>query len=310
MREKTWIHRGPVVPFYIIPKTSAEFEHIIRFFFTSNIRFKVVGYTSNIYMLDSLQIDAIVTTIKLNNYIFENGVLKCDTGVGVSKLSRICVSNGYKGFEGLIDLPGTVGSAIVNNSSCFQCSISVLLQSAMVLEYNYDGIIEKKQVDKEYFRFSHRNSVIKSGQKKTIILSIALSLCKVDNVNYLKEIADNNSKRRKNEQEGPWQNLGSVYSSRTLKPFNCLSFGFHKFPLVITYKVINRLFSNNIKKIQNIKTKILLKLYGYEDVFHYVSSKNLNCFIWKDENADSKFLRYDEFMNHCFICKKEIEVLK
>lgn len=308
MREKTWIHRGPVVPFYIIPKTSVEFELIIRYLFSSNVHFKVVGYTSNIYMLESLKIEAIVTTIKLNDYKIEDDVLKCETGVSVSKLSKICINNGYKGFEGLVDLPGTVGSAVVNNSSCFNCSLSSLLHSATILEYN-NGIIEKRQVDKEYFNFSHRNSAIKSGKKNAIILSITLSLCKVNDISYLKEIAEINFQRRKKEQEGPWQNLGSIYSSRKLRSFNLFSFGILKSPLVIVYKVINRLFSKNIV-FKNIKTKILFILYDYKDIIPYVSSKNVNCFIWKDQSADSKFLRYDEFMNRCYICKREVEILK
>ena len=308
MREKTWIHRGPVVPFYIIPKTSVEFELIIRYLFSTNVHFKVVGYTSNIYMLESLKIEAIVTTIKLNDYIIEDDVLKCETGVCVSKMSKICINNGFKGFEGLVDLPGTIGSAVVNNSSCFNCSLSSLLYSATILEYN-NGIIEKKQVDKEYFNFCHRNSAIKSGQKNTIILSITLSLCKVKDISYLQEIADINSKRRKKEQEGPWQNLGSVYSSRKLRPFNFFSFGFLKSPLVIAYKVINRYFSKQ-SFVSPIKIRILFKLYDYEDIIPYVSRKNINCFIWKDQSADSMFLRYDEFMNRCYICNREIEILK
>lgn len=309
MKKKTWIHRGPVVPLYVQPQTIDELEFVIRLLHESNAIYKVIGHTSNIYMLNSYKVDAIVSTSKLLDYYFDGDTLKCETGVNISMLSKVCVEKGFAGFEGLVGLPGTVGAAIVNNAGCFKCSPSQMLSSATILSFE-NGRIEKKVVSKDYFEFSHRSSALKLQKKQAVILEVCFQLSKTDDVKTLLKFEEQYVQRRKETQDGKAHNLGSVYSSKKQRPLGIMSLGLRKAPLVLLFRIADHILRTK-QFYKYRRNEILLRLYGFNDVIPYMSKKNINCFLWLDEGADAAFIRYQEFMNKCFDCGSlEIEILK
>jgi hypothetical protein len=46
--------------------------------------------------------------------------------------------------------------------------------------------------------------------------------------------------------------------------------------------------------------KMLLWLYGYKDLAPYVSDRNVNTFVWRDEEAEQMFAKYKEFIGKVF----------
>ena len=86
------------------------------------------------------------------------------------------VKRGFKGFEGLIDLPGTIGGAVVNNSGCYGSQISDLLLGAKLLLPN--GVV--RCLSPQELAFTIRSSSLKRGEVKGIILSVTLRLVNGD----------------------------------------------------------------------------------------------------------------------------------
>lgn len=162
----------------------------------------MVGHTSNIYFKDSFNIENLVSTRKLTNYKIIADVVVCDSGVHVRRLARDMVNMGYKGFEGMIDLPGTIGAAIVNNSGCYGCYVSNMLKEAKVLML--DGVV--RSLSSEDLGFRLRSSAIKRGDIKGVILSVILTLNRGD-VNELKKLAEKAHQDRLQTQPCPQNNL-------------------------------------------------------------------------------------------------------
>ena len=309
MKKRTWIHRGPIVPIFIIPQNKEELELVIRLLLESNLSYKVIGHTSNIYMQDTYKVDAVIATSQISSYSFNETTITCDTGVNISRLSKECVEKGYKGFEGLVGLPGTVGAAIVNNASCFKCAPSYMLLSATILTIEGHKII-KEQVTKDFFQFEHRSSSLKRHEKDAIVLDVTLRLDQTNNIKELKALADVYIQRRKDTQNGKAYNLGSIFSSRKPKPLGIMSLGVAKTPHVFALRFADHFFRGK-RFYRLMRNGLLLRLYGYSDVIPYVSKKNINCFLWLDDGADAAFIRYQEFMYKCFDCGPlEIEILK
>lgn len=310
LRDKTWIRRGPIVPLYVIPEDAEELENCIIILHNASVNFKLVGHTSNLYFLDTYQIDAIISTIKLTKVIYTDDYIECETGVSISRLSKICVEKGFLGFEGLVDLPGTVGAAFINNSSCYKCSVSQLVINAKALVLQEDGTLVKKVITYDDMYFTRRSSAVKRGELHAFILCLKLKIIKTNDINQLVTTMHNIINHRKFTQEGKANNLGSIYSSLASKPLGVFDLGLIRVPSVILYKLFSHFFGNmHFFKIR--WSSILLRLYGYNDLRSYVSSKNINCFIWKDKYADAAFVRYEEFMKKCFECgTMEIEICK
>lgn len=309
MSIKTWIHRGPVVPLYVVPKNPDELEYTVRLLFHSGLRYKLVGHTSNIYMLPSYRIDSIISTAKMTGYQVADGLLTCEAGVSMSRLASCLVEDGYEGFEGFVNLPGTVGAAIVNNASCYGCIASSNMVSASILRYDGNTII-KENVKPEFFEFSHRSSSIKSGKEHAVILGISFKLNKTLNKEALKKKAEWNKWHRKTFQEGKANNLGSIFSARAPKRFALKYIHKYKYPLLLLLKLADRYLSGTIWYSHN-RSHLYLYLYGFSDIREYVSKHDDNCFLWKDDNADKAFVRYLEFMNTSCVCgPMEIEICK
>lgn len=288
LSKKTWIKTGGVCVCWITPQSVEQLAKVCRFLYANSIAFDIVGQTSNIFFHSSYNPQVVVSTIKVNQYKMNDGVITCDCGVSVVKLSKDYLSQGYAGFYGLVGLPGTVASAIVNNASCFNCSLSSMLLSADVLML--DG--EVKTLQKEELDFSHRSSAFKRGEIKGIVLSVKLKAEKAESIEDECRKAEETVTYRKEKQERlAGKTLGSVFASRTMKR------GFRNKMINVAMRLLPKLLKCEPRYIQK---KAILFLYGYRDLNEYCSDRQINTFIWKDKNAEVLFIRYKEMMNKVY----------
>lgn len=160
LKKKTWLKTGGVVSYWIEPDTKEKAVILARTLDEKGLKYDVIGHTSNIYYVDDYNPNIIVSTTKLNNYCISDDYIMAECGVAVTKLSRECAERGIKGFGGMVGLPGTVGAAACNNSSCFNCSISALLIEA---EF-YNSETRKVEImHYDDFHYSKRYSVLKGN---------------------------------------------------------------------------------------------------------------------------------------------------
>ena len=142
LKRKTWIKRGGIASFYVLPKSSDELLVICRFLFRNNIPFDIVGHTSNMYFLNEYDSNVFISTKNLLGEIETDDSFVCEAGVNVSGFSRRMSEMGDVGFEGLVGLPGTMGGAVVNNSSAF--GFSILNMSIDVECLNERGMVDSQ----------------------------------------------------------------------------------------------------------------------------------------------------------------------
>lgn len=283
LSKKTWIKTGGNCSYWISPSTISELSDVCKFLSENNITFDIVGQTTNMFFHSTYHPLVVVSTLKLNSYEINDDIARCDCGVKVVKLATDCLKDGYAGFYGLVGLPGTIASAVVNNAGCFKCSISSMLISADVLMS--DGKVQT--LDKNDFCFTHRSSAFKRKELSGIILSVKLKLERAKNVQEEIRKSEETKIYRKLKQEGPYLNLGSVFADRKKK---------HNVRNAIASSLMKLANILRVSNVRRLNIQILMALYGYSDLKQYVSEKNLNTFIWKDAKAEQMFVRYKTFM--------------
>lgn len=286
LSRKTWIKTGGICACWITPTSVVQLKEVCKYLYANGIRFDLVGQTSNMFFHSTYNPQVVVSTVKVNKYEISGDTFLCECGVSVIKLAKDCLAKGYAGFYGLVGLPGTVASAVVNNAGCFKCSISSMLVSADVLLS--DGTI--RTLLKEDFQYSHRSSAFKRREKKGIILSVKLKAEKADNIEEEYRKSEETKLYRKNKQEGPNRNLGSVFSKMEYRYTKKNRF------VAITSNMMSKLGADK----KRIYKKMLLWLYGYTDLNRYISDKQINTFVWRDAEAEAKFFRYKEFMGKVY----------
>lgn len=150
---------GSIGTFYE-PETKDELAALCRRLYAEGKPFDLIGHTSNTYYMPDYHVDTMVSTRKVVGMRVQADCIVCDCGVSVRSLSRKMVALGVKGFEGLIDLPGTVSASVYGNATCYGCSINQLLESFEILLTNGDITM----LTAEDLRLSTRSSALKRGE--------------------------------------------------------------------------------------------------------------------------------------------------
>lgn len=286
LKNKTWIKRGGITNYWVEPKDEHELKELAFFLYSSNLFFEIVGHTSNLYFLNTYNPDIVISTRKTNKYNEDCYQIICEPGVSISKLARFCVENGYEGYEGLVDLPGTVAAAVYNNSGCYKCNISELLLKIDLVTPTgkYQSLTPKDLCFKE------RSSALKRKELEGIILKVFLKKQSSMDKEALINTAKKNKIHRKKYQEKKSANLGSVF------PSSIMHKAYKNSPLFFFLRKIIRYLPISIIKKQKLTKNIFLIIHGKRGFAKYLSNHSINCFIWKDQGADQLFLEYVEFM--------------
>lgn len=303
LKKKTWIHRGGIASYYVMPENIKAFAKVLNCIYSNKYPHLIVGCTSNIYILNSSNIPIVVSTVKCNQYTINAGILECDCGVQVSKLSKTMINQGIKGFEYLTMLPGTIGGAICNNSSVKNDSHSItsMLIDVDVLTPNGVQTIKKEDLNLD-FRTSDFKKKIISG----VILKARFKVVYGD-IAEMQRIAEANEIERHRNLEGPSQNLGCTVHKLFCKGLMPLKYSLS----MRLYSTILKLFVKDTIKRRKYRKNFLLKISGYSYLIPYVSDKQIITYVWKDNNADLLFNDYLRFMRDiCRTDQVEIEIVK
>lgn len=294
LSQKTWIKTGGTCGCWIIPHDTTQLTEVCRCLYQERQAFEVVGQTSNIFFHSTCNPAVVVCTTRVNDYevladsVGKTVTVTCGCGVNVMRLSKDLLEQGYAGVCGLTSLPGTVASAVVGNAGCFKCSITALLQSLNCLLP--DGTV--KTYSREELRFSQRSSAFKRGELKGIILSVRLHLENAADVEEEKRKAARSTQWRKRNQEGPAKNLGSTFAVLKMRK------NLRNITAYLYAYIGSKL---GIGSYRRLLKQSLLRLYGYHSRLEaYVSDKNVNTFVWRDEQAEQMFPVYKEMMNKIY----------
>lgn len=274
---------------YYLPETVDELKTLCVELLNNNELFRVIGHTSNLYFLPDTNIKHLISARKLNRWHIKGDSLICECGVNVKTLAKAMIEEGFEGFAGLIDLPGTVGGAIYGNASVGSFSIAKLLDSVELL--NEFGQIEA--FSHEDMKFQFRSSALKRKEMRGTILSCTLQLRK-GNKDEERKRADIIHNWRMENQPGPLNNLGttSLLGSRS-------AYGFYAF------SIAKLLYFLHFPRKRN---DYFLNIMGASHLSPYLFGYNR--FMWKDPKAHEYFADYVRFINKAYNNPKlEIEVL-
>lgn len=197
------------------PETTAELLELVNRIRLAGEDYDIIGHSSNTLFLPSYNVIHLICTKKLNSYVETDDLIICDCGVSISVLSKHMVPKGYKGFEGLSDLPGTIAAAVYGNCGCRGCSVNELIHHIEFM--NEDGSI--CDLTKEDLKLEYRSTILKRGILKGVILKVYLKKNK-GNADELLAKAEYNHKVRIMQQPNGINNLGTTFnggSSPTLK---------------------------------------------------------------------------------------------
>lgn len=192
---------GKIKKLYL-PASIEEFVEILK----SEPNAKVLGNLSNVLISSNGYSGTVILTTKLDKVSVNGNQIEVMCGIKNPKLAQFTAEKGLSGFEFMIGFPGTIGGNICMNASAHGQCISDNLISAKCF---YNG--EIKELSKDDFKFSYRNSICQS--EKIIVLSAKFELKNADKDLILQKMEENLNFRKTHQPSLSLPNCGSVFKN-------------------------------------------------------------------------------------------------
>jgi len=142
---------------------------------------------------------------------FENGGrVVAESGASLSTLARRCMNQGLAGLEWAVNVPGTVGGAVINNAGAHGGDMAGSLRWVEILSLEDRPHVELWGVGQ--MRYDYRASVLKGQRGRYVVLAATLILEPGHDPDALNARADGFVAHRKRTQP-PGASLGSIFKN-------------------------------------------------------------------------------------------------
>jgi UDP-N-acetylmuramate dehydrogenase len=202
---------GGPADYLVVAKNLEELRAAARLAWDAGLPLLVLGAGSNV-LVDDRGFRGLVVINRAQNVHFEvherSVTVQAESGASLSSLARQCVERGLSGLEWAVNVPGTVGGAVVNNAGAHGGDMATLVRAVTVL---YAGGQEQTW-PVEAMEYAYRESRLK-GDRAHVVLAASLSLGR-EAPAVLRERASAFTAKRKASQP-PGASLGSIFKNPT-----------------------------------------------------------------------------------------------
>lgn len=290
LKYETYFKTGGLAQFFILPHTIEEMKSLLCYLNSEHISYKVIGFTSNIYLLDELEYTVIISTKNLNEVHIKDKEMHLSTGYSVEAFSRLMLLEQSAGYEGLEGIPASIGGAILMNASAYGTAISDHLLSVTYL--NQDN--EIKTIDKESCLFTHRNSFFKQNNTR-IILSASFRINQGKSQEISHKMQSYHSARH-SYQEFSYPNLGTMFAVNGdfYREFvkNNRFYYLSCYALKVIYKNPLMKFFMRKNPHNRVFNRLLKRYLAPQDLCHPYSQKSMNILINHGASSLEERLEY------------------
>ncbi|MEI7690142.1 MAG: UDP-N-acetylmuramate dehydrogenase [bacterium] len=199
---------GGKADYFFIAKTKQALIKVLEWAKDESVPYVIIGGGSNLLISDA-GFRGLVILNRLNQYSITDTSVTVESGMILSALARKTVDLGLSGFDFAVNIPGTVGGAVVGNAGAYGTETSNSFVSALVWSAK-DG---QNKYEKDDMKFSYRSSALKNCHE-TVLIEAEFRMQRGDRELML-EKAVSDLEKRKHDYRG--YSCGSYFKNPTDK---------------------------------------------------------------------------------------------
>ena len=221
LSKHTTFRIGGPADLFVVARTPSELCEYVRLAWKHKTPYMVLGMGANVLVSDlgirglviHNQSDAVEMEAKSGT---EDWIVRAESGAGLASLARQTVARGLTGLEWAVDVPGTVGGAVVGNAGAFGGYVSDNLQ----------GVTIFSPPDREHWLpaselgLGYRTSILReralTDQTTSVVLSAVFALRAGDAEEIQERAAQFTQRRGETQPVGP--SAGSVFKRTAQYP--------------------------------------------------------------------------------------------
>lgn len=205
LKKYTTYKAGGLGRFLVIPDNRDSLIKLLNYIKKNNLKYKILGFGSNLIFSDSLYDGILIKLDNLNNVKINGTEIYAEAGYSLIKLSLLAARNSLAGLEFASGIPGSVGGAIFMNAGAYKSDMGYITKWVKVLTPKFEIIrMTNKELD-----FHYRTSFLQK-HNDYICLEASLEL-RQSNRELLQEIVEDRRKRRVESQPLEFPSAGSVF---------------------------------------------------------------------------------------------------
>lgn len=192
----------------VVVTSALDLDAAARVCWSEGLPMRILGGGANVLISDQGYRGAILINDAKTVTLEDEGRVIAESGAGLISLTRRCIERGLGGLEWAINVPGTVGGAVVNNAGAHGGDTAGLLWWAEISEPNQ--LPQHWTADQMGYRY--RESALKHRSTPFAVLRAAFHLNPGCDPNTLNAHAEEFSAHRKRTQP-PGASLGSMFKN-------------------------------------------------------------------------------------------------
>jgi UDP-N-acetylmuramate dehydrogenase len=170
----------------------------------------VLGGGANVLVADAGYRGLVIVNHSKGVRIEDTGQVVAESGAGLATLARRCMNQGLAGLEWAVNVPGTVGGAVINNAGAHEGDMA---QSVRWIEiFNLEDRPHVEVWGVSQMHYDYRYSVLKGDRGRYVVLAATLVLEPGHDPDQLNAQADEYVAHRKRTQP-PGASLGSIFKN-------------------------------------------------------------------------------------------------
>lgn len=196
---------GGIAKVMVFPKIEEKLILLIKKLKEENIKYKVIGYGSNLIFSDNVYDGVIIRLDEFDDVKVNDTIITAESGVSLIKLSYRALKEGLTGLEFASGIPGTIGGAVFMNAGAYKSDMGYIVSEVRVLTPD----LKIKTLYNKDMKYKYRTSFLKDNPEY-ICLSCKIVLMHGDK-KAIKELMETRRQKRLLTQPLEYPSAGSVF---------------------------------------------------------------------------------------------------
>lgn len=188
-------------------ETVSELVLAASFAWERDIPYRILGGGTNVLVSDAGFRGLVIVNRAARVEIEEGGTVRAESGASLSTLARRCMKRGLGGLEWAVNVPGTVGGAVINNAGAHGGDMAGCVRRVAL---HRPGGAEEWPV--RQMRYGYRASALKGSGERFVVTAATLALVPGCDPEALQAQAAAWVAHRKRTQP-PGASLGSIFKN-------------------------------------------------------------------------------------------------
>lgn len=193
----TTFKTGGPAEIFAMPQNTEALTGLILFLKSEGVPYFILGNGSNVLAGDKgfkgvvIRIAFDHSEVRKEN---EKGIIEAESGILLSRLSRLAAEHSLTGMEFASGIPGTLGGAVVMNAGAYGGEMKQVIETVTLLDIKKGEPVTKTC---EEMSFAYRDSLVKHGEY--VVISAVLRLFPHDREKILEKMEELCAKRNEKQ---------------------------------------------------------------------------------------------------------------